>query len=162
VDVSLQQARFQPLDVIRQIGVLMGIQELQMLELKTAEAAFNIRDKKVTADSIVLESENLVMDAKGPIGFDGKLKLQARLHLNERLRKDLAGLLGNNFKESERPGYQQMPFSITGTVSRPKSDLLDRLTGFRIGQDVGGLLKNLFRAPPPKPKAESNKEPGGG
>ena len=162
VDVSLQQARFQPLDVIRQIGELMSIQELQMLELKTAEAVFNIHDKKVTADSIVLESENLVMDAKGPIGFDGKLKLQARLHLNERLRRDLAGLLGNNFKESERPGYQQMPFSITGTVSRPKSDLLDKLTGFRIGQDVGGLLKNLFRAPPPKPKAESNKETGGG
>lgn len=162
VGVSLQQARFQPLDVIRQIGDLMSIQELQMLELKTAEAAFNIRDKKVTADSIVLESENLVLDAKGPIGFDGKLKLQARLHLNERLRKDLAGLLGNNFKESERPGYQQMPFSITGTVSRPKSDLLDKLTGFRIGQDVGGLLKNLFRAPPPKPKDESKKEPGGG
>lgn len=162
VEVSLQQARFQPLDVIRQIGELMSIQELQMLELKTAEAVFNIHDKKVTADSIVLESENLVMDAKGPIGFDGKLKLQARLHLNERLRKDLAGLLGNNFKESERPGYQQMPFSITGTVSRPKSDLLDKLTGFRIGQDVGGLLKNLFRAPPPKPKDESNKEPGGG
>lgn len=162
VDVSLQQARFQPLDVIRQIGELMSIQELQMLELKTAEAVFNIHDKKVIADSIVLESENLVMDAKGPIGFDGKLKLQARLHLNERLRKDLAGLLGSNFKESERPGYQQLPFSITGTVSRPKSDLLDKLTGFRIGQDVGGLLKNLFKAPPQKPKAESNKEPGGG
>jgi hypothetical protein len=90
------------------------------------------------------------------------MKLQARLHLNERLRKDLGGLLGNNFKESERPGYQQMPFSITGTVSRPKTDLLDKLTGFRIGEDVGGLLKNLFRAQPQKPKDEAEKNPGGG
>jgi len=162
VDMSLQQARFQPLDFIRQIGDLMSIQELQMFELKTAEAVLNIRDKKVAVDTLVLESENLVMDAKGPIGFDGKMKLQARLHLNERLRKELAGFLGSNFKESERPGYQQMPFSITGTVSRPKTDLLDKLTGFRIGEDVGGLLKNLFRAPPQKPKDEAKKNPGGG
>ena len=162
VDMSLQQARFQPLDFIRQIGDLMNIQELQMFELKTAEAVLNIRDKKVTVDTLVLESANLVMDAKGPIGFDGKMKLQARLHLNERLRKDLGGLLGNNFKESERPGYQQMPFSITGTVSRPKTDLLDKLTGFRIGEDVGGLLKNLFRAQPQKPKGDAEKNPGGG
>ena len=162
VDISLQQARFQPLDFIRQIGELMQIQELQMFELKTAEAALRIRDKKVTVETLVLQSENLVMDAKGPVGFDGKMKLQARLHLNERLRKDLSGLLANNFKESEREGYQQMPFSITGTVSRPKTDLLDKLTGFHIGEDVGGLLKNLFRALPQKPKEETQKKPGGG
>ena len=162
VGMSLQQARFQPLDFIRQIGELMSIQELQMFELKTAEAVLNIRDKKVSVETLVLESENLVMDAKGPVGFDGKMKLQARLHLNERLRKELAGFLGNNFKESERAGYQQMPFSISGTVSRPKTDLLDKLTGIRIGEDVGGLLKNLFRAPPQKPKGEAEKNPGGG
>lgn len=162
VEMSLQQARFQPLDFIRQIGELRSIQELQMFELKTAEAVFNIHDKKVAVDTLVLESKNLVMDVKGPVGFDGKMKLQARLHLNELLRKDLAGLLGNNFKESERPGYQQMPFSITGTVSRPQTDLLDKLTGFRIGEDVGGLLKNLFRAQPQKPKGDAEKNPGGG
>jgi len=162
VDVSLQQARFQPLDFIRQIGELMSIQELQMFELKTAEAGLIIRDKKVTVETLILESANLVMDAKGPIGFDGKMKLQARLHLNEKLRRDLAGLLANNLKESEREGCQQAGFSITGTVSRPKTDLLDKLTGFHIGEDVGGLIKNLFRALPQKPKSEAEKKPGGG
>jgi AsmA-like C-terminal region len=162
VDISLQEARFQPLDFIRQIGDLMNIQELRMFELKTAEAGLSIHDKKVTVEALVLESENLVLDAIGPVGFDGKMKMQARLHLNERLRKDLAGLLSNNFKESERAGYQLMPFSITGTVSRPKTDLLDKLTGFHIGDDVGGLLRNLFRALPQKPKVEAEKQPGGG
>ena len=163
-DLTLEGARLQPLDFIRQIGELLNIQELQMLELKTAAAKFTIRERKVTLETAVLESENLVIDARGPVGFDGKMKLQARLLLNERLRKDLAGLLGNNFKESERSGYEQMPFSITGTVSRPKTDLLDKLTGFRIGQDLGGLLKNLFRAPPEKKKTPppGGKEPGGG
>lgn len=162
VDISLQEARFQPLDFIRQIGDLMNIQELRMFELKTAEAGLTIHDKKVTVEALVLESENLVLDAKGPVGFDGKMKLQARLHLNERLRKNLGGLLSNKFKDSERAGYQLMPFSITGTVSRPKTDLLDKLTGFHIGDDVGGLLKNLFRALPQNPKGGAEKQPEGG
>lgn len=163
VEASLQEARFQPLDFIRQIGDLLSIQELQMLELKTAEAVFNIRGNKVAVDTLVLESENLLVDAKGPVGFDGKIKLQARLLLNDKLRKNLSGLLTSNFKDSEREGYQEVPFSISGNLSRPKTDLLDKLTGFRIGQDVGGILKNLFKAPPEKKKDEpaSAKQPGG-
>ncbi len=164
VEISLEGARLQPLDFIRQIGELLSIQELQMLELKTAEAKLRIRDHKVHVETVVLESENLVIDAKGPVNFDGKMKLQARLMLNERLRKGLAGLLGNNFKPCEREGYEQLPFSITGSISRPKTDLLDKLTGFRIGEDLGGLLKNLFKAPPEKKKNDSpdGKNPGGG
>jgi ribosomal 50S subunit-associated protein YjgA (DUF615 family) len=48
-----------------------------------------------------------------------------------------------------------MPFSITGTITRPKSDLLDKLVGVRLGDDVGGLLKNLLRMP--KKEKKKNK-----
>jgi len=156
VEIALQEARFEPIDLIRQIGDLMNIRELQMLELKTAGARIAIRDQQANIESLVLESENLAIDAAGPVGFEGKMKLRARLHLNEKLRKDLGGLLGDHLQDSERPGCRQIPFSVTGTISRPKTDLLDKLTGFRIGQDLGGLLKNLFR-PPQKEKKE--KEP---
>ncbi|MEI6277799.1 MAG: AsmA-like C-terminal region-containing protein [Verrucomicrobiae bacterium] len=155
-EIALQEARFQPLDIIRQIGDLMNIRELQMLELKTAEARLAIRNQQAIMENLVLESENLVMDATGPVGFDGKMKLRARLHLNEKLRKDLSGLLGDNFQDSERAGFRQVPFSVTGTISRPKTDLLDKLAGFRIGQDLGGLLKNLFRVPA---KEKKDQEP---
>lgn len=158
-DVNLQEARLQPVDFIRQIGDLMNIRELQMLELKTAEGRFVIRDQQVVVEKMTLESENLSLDGTGPIGFDGKMKLHSRLHLNEKLRRDLSGLLGENFQVSEREGYQFVPFSVTGTVSRPKTDLLDKLTGFRIGQDIGGLLKNLFRMPAQeKAKPEQQRE----
>jgi len=156
-EINVREARFQPVDIIRQIGDLMSIRELQMLELKTAEARFAIRDEEVLVENLVLESENLLMDGTGPVGFDGKMKLRARLHLNQKLRKDLGGLLGDDFQDSEIEGFRQIPFSVTGTVSRPKTDLLDKLTGFRIGQDVGGLLKNLFRAPA-KEKKNPEKE----
>lgn len=148
VEANLQEARLQPLDFIRQIGDLMNIQELQMLELKTAEGRFVIRDQQVIVEKLVLESANLFLEGTGPVGFDGKMKLRSRLHLNEKLRRDLGGLLSENFEDSGRAGYRFVPFSVTGSVSRPKTDLLDKLTGFRIGQDLGGLLKNLFQMPP--------------
>ena len=157
---SVQEARFLPFEPIRQIGELLGIQELQVFELKTAEATFDIRDQKVFVESLKMESDNLILDAEGPIEFDGRLKLRARLHMNEKLRRNLSGLLGGDFKDSEYPGYQQIPFGITGPISRPKSDLLDKLTGFRIGQDVGGLLKNLFKMPQPKKEGASKKAGG--
>jgi len=161
--VSLKDARVQPLDFIRQVGDLLQIEELQMLQLKTAEAAFTIRDEKVVADRIVLESENLVITAEGTTSFEGKLKLRARLLVNEKLRRESRGLLGSNFEKSDRDGYTQMPFAITGSLARPKTDLLEKLVGIRIGQDLGGLLKNLFRAPAPKPRNDTeNTPPAGG
>lgn len=161
-EARLQEARLQPLDFIRQIGDLLQVEELQMLQLKTAEASFTIRDQKVIADKMVLESENLVMDAEGTANFDGKLKLRARLHVNEKLRRESHGLIGNKFEKSDRDGYTQMPFTVSGSLSRPKTDLLDKLVGIRIGQDIGGLLKNLFRAPPkPQPDAGTPSAAGG-
>jgi hypothetical protein len=146
-DISLLDARVQPLDLIRQIGDLTGIHELRMLELKTAAAKLVIGDRQVRVQSLALESENLFVDATGPVGFDGKIKIKARMHLNEKLRNDLGGILGGRFEDSERAGCKAVPFSITGVIGRPKTDLLEKLTGIRLGQDVGGLLKSLLRIP---------------
>ncbi len=145
--VELRSARFEPAEFIRQIGEIMAISELQMLQLKVARADFTIADQKVQADAIVLESENLFLEARGPAEFNGDLNLEAKLHLNDKLRRDLRALLGKNLRDSERDGYMHVPFSVTGTVSRPESDLLEKISGVRIGRDVGGLLKNLLRIP---------------
>ena len=147
VEMRLQKARFQPVDFVRQIGDLTGIQELQMLQLKAAEAQLAIRERRVIVDKLLLESENLFIDGSGNVNFEGKMKLHGRLHMNDTLRRGLRGLLANNFEASVREGYQFVAFSVTGNTSRPKTDLLDKLTGIRIGQEVSGFLKNLFTVP---------------
>lgn len=38
-----------------------------------------------------------------------------------------------------------MPFRISGTLARPKTDLLDKLVGARISQDLGGLINSFLR-----------------
>ncbi|MFM8982896.1 MAG: AsmA-like C-terminal region-containing protein, partial [Spartobacteria bacterium] len=142
-EVNLAEARMEPIELIRQLGELLRVDELRLLTLKNAEAEFTIADNQVVVESLLLASENLMIDAVGTAGFAGNLDLQARLHVNEKLRKETRGLLGKNFKPSEAEGYANMPFSITGSLARPKSDLLDKMVGLKIGQDVGGLLNNL-------------------
>jgi type II secretion system protein N len=151
----LTEARMQPIDPLRQLGEMLRINELRVLELQTAETALTIRDGKIIVDRLELESANLLMDATGEARLDGALDLDARFHIGNKMLKESLGFMGSKFKPSGREGYSHMPFSITGTLSRPKSDLLDKLIGIRLGDDVGGLLKNLLRMP--KKEKKKNK-----
>jgi hypothetical protein len=155
VSARLTEARMQPIDPLRQLGEMLRINELRVLELKTAETALTIRDGKIIVDRLELESANLLMDATGEARLDGALDLDARFHIGNKMLKESLGFMGSKFKPSGREGYSHMPFSITGTLSRPKSDLLDKLIGIRLGDDVGGLLKNLLRMP--KKEKKKNK-----
>lgn len=157
---ELRDASLVPVDFVRQLGELMRIEELQTLHLRTAVAEFTVADQKVHADKVVLESENLVLEATGPVSFTGELDLDASLHFNRRLQRDLRALLGDQLKPSAREDYAFLPFEVSGTVAKPRSDLLDKIAGARLGRDVGGFLKNLLRAPQEKKKATPT--PGGG
>ena len=77
--------------------------------------------------------------AKGPVGATGDLDLDARILLNENLASRLRGILGPRLAPAPEPGYSQITFRVTGPPSRPRTDLLERLTGIRIGGDLGGL-----------------------
>lgn len=151
-EAYLENGRLEPLEVIRQIGELFRIDELRMLDLREAKAAVTFQNNKVSVQKLVFASNNVVMDATGESGFDGALALNARFHVNERIRRESHGLIGANFLQSEDAGFIHMPFKVTGTLARPKTDLLDNLVGARVGQDVGGLLKSLFRSSTPNPK----------
>jgi len=153
----LSEARMQPIDPLRQLGELLRINELRVLELRNAETLLNVRDGKILVERLQFESANLLMDATGHAGFDGSLNLDARFHIGNNLLKNSLGFMGSKFKPSEQDGYAHMPFSITGTMARPKTDLLDKLVGMRIGDDVGGLLKNLLRIPKKEKRKKENK-----
>lgn len=153
--IELLTARLRPVDFLVQIGQVFGIEELQMLELEEAFSDLTVRGNQVSVDGIVLRSENLVLSGEGTAELDGSIDLQASLMINKKLQRQLkAALSRSDFKQSEDPEYKQLDFEVTNTLSHPKTDLLDKLVGVRIGQDVGGLLKNLFGPP----KRKSNDE----
>ena len=160
VNASLVDARVEPIDVIKQIGELFRIEELRMVDLKTAETQLAIHGSEVTVEKLVLASDNVVLDALGKSTLDGQLALDARFHVSEKIRSQTRGLVGKNFQPSDREGFVFMPFKVGGTFSQPKTDLLDKLVGTRIGQDIGGFLKNLMGpAQKQKKKKPSDAEP---
>jgi hypothetical protein len=147
------EARMLPIDPIRQLGDMFQIQELQVLELDTAEANATIAGGGIRVENITLATDNVILDAKGDVAFEGTLALDARFHVSERLRKKTAGILGKKFTASETKGFSHMPFSVTGTIHHPKTDLLDKIVGARLQRDLGGLLKGILKLPSNKKKS---------
>ncbi len=150
------EARMLPIDPIRQLGDMFNIKELQVLELDKAHGDATIGGGKIHVKNITLATENVILDAQGDSSFGGALALKARFHVSERLRRKTGGILGNKFTASEAPNFSHMPFSITGTIQRPKTDLLDKIVGLRIQRDLGGLLKSFLKFPSDKKKSKSS------
>lgn len=156
---ELISARLQPMDFIVQLGTVIGVEELQLLQLSDAHADFNVWNERVNLDDVVLKSENLILRGKGMVRFNGKLKVEAQLLVNQKLQQQFKGVLGPNFVDSEIPGYKQLPFAITNRIDNPKSDLLEKITGLKIGGDLQGLFNSFFRPSPQKsPDPDDDKD----
>jgi hypothetical protein len=141
---ELVSAKLKPMDFLAKLGKLLKIDELQLLKLSDAKIDVTIRDERVQVDDVILKSDNLILRGSGPVRFNGKMNLDARLLVNLKLQRQLRGVLGNNLVDSEDPEYRQIPFSVTGRIDKPKTDLLDKLIGAKVGQDVGGMLANIL------------------
>jgi hypothetical protein len=137
-------AVIQPADFLRQIGQILSIQELQMLRLAEGKITFRVVKGEPQLDQFTLHSENLILDAQGPIHHDGTLDLNARLLFNENLTGRLKGLLGKQLSQAPEAGYSQITFHVTGPAQSPRTDLLERLTGIHINGDLGGFLQGIF------------------
>jgi len=143
---ELVSAKLKPVDFLIKLGELLQIDELQLLKLSDARIDVTIRDERVQVEDMILKSDNLILRGKGPVRFNGKMNLDASLLVNLKLQQQLKGVLGKNFVDSEDPNYRQLPFTVTGRIDNPKTDLLDKLIGTKVGQDVGGMLMNILRS----------------
>lgn len=153
--LRLDEARILPVESIRQLGQMLGVAELQSLELESATADLSAESGRIAVERACIATKNLRFDATGTADWDGRLDLRSRFHVSETLRNDSRGILGSGFQQSEEEGFTHMPFHIGGTIARPQADLVEKLVGLRIGQDVGGFLKSLFQAPKKDKKKKS-------
>ena len=79
------------------------------------------------------------------------------------LRRQLFGPIRENFQAvADSPGYAAVDFKVSGTVDRPKTDLMDKLVG-RDLRDLSGVISSLFghgkkKKKPTEPAAPSPNE----
>jgi hypothetical protein len=72
------------------------------------------------------------------------LRLDSQLALNDKVRRQLFTPIRENFQALKEPaGYAAIDFKVSGTVERPKTDLMDKLVG-RDLRDLGGVISSLF------------------
>jgi type II secretion system protein N len=155
---ELVSAQLKPVEFLVKLGELLQIDELQLLKLSDARINATIQDERVHIDDITLKSDNLILQGTGPVRFNGKLNLDASLMVNRKIQQQLKGVLSKNFVDSKDPEYRALAFTVTGRVDNPKTDLLDKLIGAKVGQDVGGMLMNILRSSA-SPKPDNKKEP---
>ena len=143
-EISLREGKLQQYSLLVALGQILQIDELMQLELEEAQVKYHITPGIVTIDELLLQSPNIRLTATGTITFRGKLRLDARLALNDKIRRQLFAPIRENFSpEPLLPGYAAVDFKINGTVERPKTDLMDKLVG-RDLRDLGGVISSLF------------------
>ena len=136
------------------LGQLLQIQELQQLKLDQAEVKYHINPGVVTIDQLIFRSDNIRLSATGTVSFDGKLQLQSQLAVNEKMRSQLFRAIRENFKPIDEPGYTAVNFQVSGTVGRPKTNLMDKLIG-RDLKDLSSVINGLIGGG----RAEKKKKP---
>jgi type II secretion system protein N len=153
-EITLHDGQVRQYSLLVALGQLLQIQELQQLKLDQAQVKYHITPGVVTIDELVFRSENIRLSATGTVSFDGKLQLESQLAVNEKMRSQLFRAIRDNFKPIDDPGYTAVNFQVSGTVGRPKTNLMDKLIG-RDLKDLSSVITGLMGGG----KTEKKKKP---
>lgn len=142
--IEIRDGEIQQIEMFQTIGQALRLEELVRFNLESARAAMTITDGTTRIDPLEMRSPNMRMVAAGEILPDGRLDMDARLHLHAKIRKRLPDFVKDNMRESDEDGYLYLPFEITGTVSSPRTNLVSQLVGDSLEDRVRGVLRDFF------------------
>lgn len=139
-EIVLREGEVQQYSLLVALGQVLQIEELTQLHLEQAGAKYHVTPGLVVIDELVLRSPNIRLSATGTVTFDGKLRLDSQLAINEKVRGQLPKLIRGNFQPIADSGYSAVDFQVGGTLDRPKSNLVDRVVGRDLKDFVSGIL----------------------
>jgi len=156
-EISLRDGRVRQYSLLVLLGEIFQIDELRELHLEQAEAKYQVSSGLVAIDELILRSPNIRLSASGTIGFDGALKLDSQLAINDRIHDQLFKAIRQNFQPSNDPGYYALDFKVGGSIERPSTNLMDKL----VGRDLSEMINSLFggrKTERPKKKKKRTEE----
>ena len=156
-EIFLRDGEVKQYSLLVALGRLLQIEELTQLHLDQAQVKYHINPGVVVVDELLLRSPNIRLSGKGTITFAGKIRLESQLALNDKIRGQLFQAIRDNFQPTAEPGFAAVDFQVSGTVEKPKTNLMDKVVG-RDLKDLGGVINSLFggkkqekRKPKPEP-----------
>ena len=139
-EVVLHDGQLRQYNLLVALGQIFQIEELTQLHLEQADAKYHLSPGLVTIDELTLRSANIRLSATGTVTFRGKLHLNSQLAINEKIREQLFKPLRANFQPIDEPGYSAVDFEVTGTLEKPKTNLLEKV----VGRDLKDLMNSFF------------------
>ena len=154
-EIILRDGRVQQYSLLVALGQLLQIDELQKLQFDQAQVKYHLSPGVVTIDEVLFRSRNIRLSATGTVSFEGKLHLESQLAVNEKMRSQLFRAIRDNFQPIDEPGYTGVSFQVSGTVGRPKTNLMDTLIG-RDLKDLSSVITTVIGSGKPE-KARKKK-----
>jgi type II secretion system protein N len=142
-EIILRDGQVQQYSLLVALGQLLQIDELRQLHFDQAQVKYHLNPGVVTIDELVFRSQNIRLSATGTVSFEGNLHLESQLAVTEKMRSQLFRAIRQNFKPIDEPGYSAVSFQVSGTVGRPKTNLMDKLIG-RDLKDLGSVINSLI------------------
>ena len=153
-EIFLRDGQVRQYSLLVAVGQVLRIEELTQLHLEQAQAKYHISPGVITVDELILRSPNIRLSATGTITFGGKLRLESRLAINEKIRAQLFKPIRANFRPTDEPGYSAVDFEVGGTVERPKTNLLEKV----VGRDLKDLMNSFWGGKGDRPKKKKSAE----
>lgn len=138
--MELMAGYFEQYPLLQEIGRWTQIDELQRLQFQEARSHFRVAGTSLYIDEIRLLSRNCDVWLWGQIDAAQKLDLNGRLTINQFLSQKVPNELEENFVTNPDNHTRFLDFRITGTLTHPQTDLLDRMIG-----DKRKLFRKLLR-----------------
>lgn len=154
--IILHDGQLQQYSLFVALGQVLQIEELTRLHLEQAEAKYHVTPGLVTIDELILRSPNIRLTATGTVNFNGKLHLNSQLAINDKVRGQLFKPIRENFQPTAEAGYSAVDFQVSGTLDRPKTNLVDRMVGRDLKDIVSGFLGGKKQDKQKKKKHQEN------
>jgi type II secretion system protein N len=148
--IVLMNGQIQQYEFLQMLGKGLQIEELMQLTLRNAQADYRIENGDILLDQLLLESPNLKLTAQGTVHLDGALDLRARLTIYPKISHQLPRIIAENFTPVENSDQRYVDFDVKGTISKPKTNLLERMVGRKIEKQAIDLIRSLFGKKPGK------------
>ena len=126
--VTLKSGTFQELEMIRQLGEFLEIQNAAHFGIENSVLNFQIGNDRLFVDQLTVDAPPLILSATGSSKLDGKMDLDAVLSVADSFLEKRSAIAAQ-FSKPGASGRRTLPFDIGGTWSKPKSNLLERATG---------------------------------
>ena len=140
--LSLTGAEIKGFEFFTTIAEGLHIPELADLKLGDSSTEIRLGDEKVFIDSLALNSPAVKVLANGLVRLNGRITVDARLALAENTIQQLPDFV-REFVANVN-GENGIAFKVGGTLSKPKTDLLDKVSGKRALSQAVDVVGNLF------------------